>query len=135
MAYIHKDQEFGQNEPEHLLDDGYEARTGEPVDRGEDNIGDKSQHGHWVIKVVGPELRHQVPIQVDFQVEVSQTLSRTTDPRAIYALAIPMKDDLRRVLKTNKGFGLSGLKFFVVYDGGEVDEYDPPAISQFVEIH
>lgn len=91
--------------------------------------------GHWIIEVKGEDKGGFGTAQMNFQMGIGQVVSRMTEQGIFYALAIPMTDNFKRILRYYKGsigFKNLSLWFFVIHRDGKVDKYDASAMSEFI---
>jgi len=120
----------------HLRQKGYQVREEVLVSNGKvDIVGHGPDGSQIMIEAKGEDAGGYNTAKMNFQVGVGQIISRMTDPRSDYALAIPMTRDFKKVLKEYKGsigFERLGLLFFLVYRDSKVDKYDATAMAAFI---
>ncbi len=95
----------------------------------------ENSNSHWIIEVKGEDKGGFGTAQMNFQMGVGQIVSRMTEQGIFYALAIPMTDKFKRILRNYKGsigFKLLGLWFFVIHRDGRVDKLDASAMFDYI---
>lgn len=119
----------------YLQKTGYSVRRQVTSHNGIIDVVAEGSDGHWIIEVKGEDKGGFGTAQMNFQMGIGQIVSRMNEPGIFYALAIPMTDNFKRIMKNYKGslgFKLLSLWFFVIHRDGQVDKYDASAMSEFI---
>lgn len=121
---------------QYLRREGYETRKGVPCSSGLIDLVAKRAGRPTVIEVKGEDKGGYTSAEMNFQIGIGQIVSRMTEYRASYALAVPVTDDFLRVLRKYRGsFGLSrlGLHILLVHKDGHVEPHTPECFAVFLE--
>ena len=119
----------------HLSKQGYEITASVPCPSGYIDLVAKKAEQSTLVEVNGEDRGGYTSAEMNFQMGLGQIISRMTDPKASYALAIPVTNDYLRVLKKYKGsLGLErlDLNFFLVRGDEDVESYTAPGFTKFV---
>jgi len=119
----------------YLQETGYSVHRQVTSHNGIIDVVAEGSNGHWIIEVKGEDKGGFGTAQMNFQMGIGQIVSRMTEQGIFYALAIPLTDNFKRILRNYKvsfGFPLLDIWFFVVHRDGKVDKYNASAISDFI---
>ncbi len=89
-----------------------------------------------VIEVKGEDRGGYTSAEMNFMIGVGQIVSRMTSKNAKYALAFPLTDDFKKVLrkyKNSHGFSRLGLNFYAVSENETVSSFNPEEFFKFID--
>lgn len=119
----------------YLRKQGYEINTRVPCPSGYIDLVATKGGQSIIVEVKGEDQGGYTSAEMNFQMGFGQIISRMIDPKARYALAIPITNHYLRVLrKYRDSFGLMRLdcSFFLIHEDGDVESYTAEGLSKFI---
>lgn len=119
----------------HLKKNGYNVKEMHKINSGILDIVADKEDEVIVIEVKGEDKGGYNSAEMNFKMGIGQIISRMTSKHAKYALAIPLTEDYKRVLKKYKetsGFQNLALNFFVVKEDGAIKYYSSDSFIEMV---
>jgi len=119
----------------YLRKQDYEINTQVHCSSGYIDLVAKKRGQSILIEVKGEDQGGYASAEMNFQMGLGQIISRMTDPKANYALAIPITNHYLRVLRKYRGsLGLMrlGLNSLLVHEDGDVESYTAEGLSKFI---
>ena len=119
----------------HLRKQGHKINVRVPCSSGYIDLVAEKEGRSIIIEVKGEDKGGYTSAEMNFQMGLGQIISRMTDPKASYALAIPISNDYMRVLrKYNGSFGLNrlGLNFFLVRRDESVESLTASDLTRYI---
>jgi len=117
---------------------GYCVRQSQRLPSGIIDVIAESGTEKLAIEVKGEDRGGYTSAQMNFQMGIGQLMSRMADRGVQYAIAFPLTDDFRRVLRTYEGtfgFPQAGISAFVVRLDTSVLRLSPAEFQRFIDRH
>ncbi|MCL4860255.1 MAG: hypothetical protein KJZ93_12645 [Caldilineaceae bacterium] len=120
---------------EHLQANGFDVKPRYRVHSGIIDLAARNANEQWLIEVKGEDRGGYGSAEMNFQMGIGQLVSRMTESGIKYALAFPVTEDYKRVLRKYRGsFGFErlGLRFFGVHRDNVITAYDASALADMI---
>lgn len=120
----------------YLKNKKYNVKEGHRVKSGLiDVVADKDDE-LIIIEAKGEDKGGYTSAEMNFMIGIGQIITRMTSKNAKYALAFPLTNDFKKVLrkyKNSDGFSKLGLNFYVVSENEMVSFFNPEEFLNFIE--